>query len=137
MTGSAVFALALRLKVGFVRPTFRRIAATGFTTGVDFEASASVFFAVFAAAGCFLTAAGVGRAGDFIFATSFRILETGFDFSVGLGGIFLDLPIFIGGPRDLRLQRAPNYSPAQYPSNQNSVRTSTETSPSVQRDVLF
>jgi hypothetical protein len=101
MTGSAVFAPAFRDKVGFVRPTFRRIAATGFAAGVDFEASASGFFVVFAAARCFLAAA-VGSGAGFNFATSFAILETGFDFSVGLGGVFLDLPIFIGGPRDLR-----------------------------------
>src|SRR5687767_14695989 len=51
-TGVGVFALTFRVKVGFVRPTFRRIAATG----VDLEAGSSAFFAIFAAAGCFLAA---------------------------------------------------------------------------------
>jgi hypothetical protein len=109
MTGSGVCALAFRVIAGLVRPTFRRRAGAGFA-GADLEASASVFFAIFASAGFVLTAAGAGGA-DFNFVTGLAVAETGFDFSVGVGGVFLDLPIFIGGPRDLRLQRPETIRP--------------------------
>src|SRR5688500_12479739 len=123
-TGVGVFALTFRVKVGFVRPTFRRIAATG----VDLEAGSSAFFAIFAAADCFLAAA-VGNGADFNFATSFAILETGFDFSVGLGGVFLDLPIFIRGPRDLRPATRPKLFARPIPVQPKLRPALYETSP--------
>ena len=76
--------------------------AAGFLGGL---AAAALFLASGrGAAAVFLTVPLAERA-DFRGA-DFCLDETAFGFSIGAGEFFFDLPIFIGGPCNLRLQRA-------------------------------
>jgi hypothetical protein len=96
------------------------------TIGAGIGVAAEVFFFASAPAPAFVPddlPVDAFTLGDFAFARD----GTAFSFSTddGTTDLFLDLPNFIGGPRDLRLQRAKNIRRIPVRPNKNLLRNST------------